>query len=92
MNELLTKLQNLNSSNQFDTDTDFDTEATRWSMLTNCLATLLYDGDTDPEFASRYLKRRGFESKDAVISGIESRLESKISELQSLLNQVKDLK
>lgn len=86
MNELLTSLQNLNSSNQFDTET------TRWAMLTDSLDAIIYDGDTDPEFTTRYIKRRGFDSKDAVISGIESTLESKIAELQALLNQVKNLK
>lgn len=86
MNELLTSLQNLNSSNQFDT------ESTRWATLINCLDEIVMDGDTDPEFIGRLLKRRGFDSKDAVISGIESALESKIAELQGLLNQVKNLK
>lgn len=86
MNELLTNLQNLNYSKQFDTET------TRWEMLIDSLDAIIYDGDTDPEFTSRYIKRRGFDSKDAVISGIENALESKIAELQELLNQVKNLK
>lgn len=86
MNELLNHLEHLNYSNQFDT------ESTRWATLINCLNETVMDGDTDPEFIGRLLKRRGFESKDAVISGIESALESKITELQSLLNQVKGLK
>lgn len=86
MNELLNKLADLNFSNQFDT------EATRWSILVDCLDEVTDEEDTDTEAVSRYIKRRGFESKDAVISGIESTLESKIAELQSLLNQVKGLK
>lgn len=86
MNELLTNLQNLNFSNQFDTET------TRWGTLMNCLNEILCDGDADPEFTSRLLKRRGFGSKDAVLSGIETTIESKIAELQALLNQVKNLK
>ncbi len=85
MNELLNNLSNLNSSNQFDTET------TRWGSLVNCLERAT-DEEEDQKSLNRYLNRQGFESKDAVISGIESALESKIAELQALLNQVKNLK
>lgn len=85
MNELLTNLQNLNYSNQFDTET------TRWGSLVNCLERIS-DEEEDQKSLNRFLNRQGFESKNAVISGIESTLESKIAELQALLNQVKNLK
>ena len=84
MNELLNNLRNLNYSNQFDA------ERLSWGSLMNCLD---YITDFPEEEATdRYIKRQGFESKGAVISEIESTLESKIAELQALLNQVKNLK
>lgn len=85
MNELLTNLKSLNYSNQFDA------ERFSWGSLMNCLD-YITDSEEDEAFTDRYIKRQGFDSKDAVISGIESRLESKIAELQALLNQVKNLK
>ena len=85
MTELLNNLRNLNYSNQFDT------ERFSWGSLMNCLD-YVTDAEEDEAFTGRYIKRQGFDSKDAVISGIESALESKIAELQSLLNQVKGLK
>lgn len=85
MNELLTSLQNLNNSNQFDA------ERLSWGSLMNCLD-YITDAEEDEAFTARYIKRQGFDSKDAVISEIESALESKIAELQALLNQVKNLK
>lgn len=85
MNELLTNLKNLNYSNQFDT------EGLSWGSLMNCLD-YITDAEEEEAFTERYIKRQGFDSKDAVLSGIESALESKIAELQGLLNQVKDLK
>lgn len=85
MNELLNNLRNLSYSNQFDT------ERLSWGSLMNCLD-YITDAEEDEAFIARYLKRQGFDSKGAVISGIESTLESKIAELQALLNQVKNLK
>lgn len=85
MNELLNDLRNLNYSNQFDA------ERLSWGALMNCLD-YITDVEEDEAFTARYIKRQGFDSKDAVISGIESALESKIAELQALLNQVKNLK
>lgn len=85
MNELLNNLRNLNCSNQFDV------ERLSWGSLMNCLD-YITDAEEDEAFTERYIKRQGFDSKDAVISGIESTLESKIAELQSLLSQVKGLK
>lgn len=85
MNELLNNLRQLNYSNQFDA------ERLSWTAMMNCLD-YITDAEEDDAFTARYIKRQGFESKDAVISGIESALENKIAELQSLLNQVKGLK
>ena len=85
MNELLTNLKSLNYSNQFDT------ERLSWGSMMNCLD-YITDSEEDEAFTDRYIRRQGFDSKDAVISGIESALESKIAELQALLNQVKNLK
>lgn len=85
MNELLTNLRNLNCSNQFDA------ERLGWGSLMNCLEYIM-DPEEDEAFTDRYIKRQGFDSREAVISGIEGTLESKIAELQALLNQVKNLK